>query len=369
MIIKNLSVFNEDCKFENGEIYINKEFIADSSDDDVVIDGSGLIAIPGLTDIHTHGCNGHDFCEGTDEALDAITDYLAKNGITSFTPTSMTLPEERLEKIYTNFSRYENKKGAMAVGINMEGPFISPAKKGAQNEAYIKLPDVEMFERLFKASGEKIKQVALAPERKGALEFIAAVKDKTIVAIAHTEADYNTAKKAIDEGACNITHMYNAMPPLSHRAPGVVGAAFDSNCTAELICDGLHVDECIIRATFKMFTDERIVMISDSMMATGMPNGNYELGGLPVKVDGNRATLSDGTIAGSTTNLMDCLRQTVNFGIPLESAVKAAAVNPAKVIGEYGKIGSISKGKYANIVLLDKDLNIKKVFIKGKEYI
>lgn len=369
MIIKNANIFKENCKFEKGTIMTDGELISNSSNDDITIDAEGLYAIPGLTDVHTHGCKGHDFCEGTNESLDIITKYMAQNGITSFTPTSMTLPKDRLEQIYKNFAQYDNKKGSICLGINMEGPFVSVAKKGAQNADYIQEPNVDTFEFLNKVSGNKIKQVALAPEEKNAMDFIKKVHDKTVISIAHTTADYDTVTEALNLGASNITHLFNAMPAFTHRAPGVIGAAFDNkSCFVELICDGIHIHPCVIRAAFQLFTDDRVVLISDSMMATGMEDGNYELGGQPVRVEGNRAFLSNGTIAGSATNLMDCLRQAVSFGIPLESAIKAAAVNSAKLIKEYDKVGSITTGKLANIVLLDKDLNIKKVILKGKVF-
>jgi N-acetylglucosamine-6-phosphate deacetylase len=211
--------------------------------------------------------------------------------------------------------------------------------------------------------------VTVAPEEQGAMEFIMALKEEVKISLAHTGADYDTAMKAYSHGAKHLTHMYNAMPPFTHRAPGVIGAAFDTpKCEVELICDGIHVHPSVIRATFQMFGDDRIIMISDSMMAAGMPEGEYMLGGQLVKVCEKRAELvSDGTIAGSVTNLMDCLRYVVKqVGIPFESAIKCASVNPVKSIGLYSQYGSISIGKIANIVLLDKDLNISKVILRGK---
>lgn len=368
MKIKNCNIFGEDNQFHIGSLDTDGAFIALESHDGIEIDGEGLYAIPGLIDIHIHGSYGHDFCEGTDKALDVMSDYLGKNGITAFTATSMTLPEETLLKIYENAANYQQKKGALFVGINMEGPFLAPAKKGAQNGGYLKNPDEIMFRKLNNASGNKIKLVSVAPELPGAMEFIEKCSKDVVIALAHTAADYETAAKALDLGACHITHLYNAMLPFSHRAPGVPGAAMDKEgCTVELISDGIHVDPCVVRATYKLFTDNRVVLISDNMMAVGMADGQYELGGQPVKVLGCRATLSDGTIAGSATNLMDCMRKAVSFGIPLEQAVKTASVNPAKVIGEFGNMGSLSIGKLANIVLLDKDLVIQRVIIKGKE--
>ncbi len=369
MIIKNANVFCDNYLFSKKDIYIEGELISTSCNDETIVDASDLYAIPGLIDIHIHGSVGHDFCDGTQEAICAMADYLAKNGVTSFVPASMTLSEEQLTQIYSNAGKYTGEKGSMLLGINMEGPFICSEKKGAQNGKYIKEPDINMFNNLNSISNNKIKLVSIAPEVNNALEFISAIKDNVAVSIAHTNSNYDIAKHAFEIGAKHVTHLYNAMPPLSHRSPGVIGASADSNCTVELICDGVHIHESVVRATYKLFTDERVVLVSDSMMAAGMSDGTYELGGQPVTVKGNKATLSDGTVAGSVTNLMKCMLKAIEFGIPIESAIKSATANPAKVIGEFDKIGSITSGKYANIVLLDKNFNIKSVFIKGKQYI
>ena len=371
MIIKNAKVYKENNTFEVQDIYIENELITgEEASNDEVIDATGLYAIPGLTDIHFHGCVGHDFCDGTQKAIEEIAKYQANNGVTTICPATMTLGEDTLLKIAKVAATYENKDGAILTGINMEGPYVSVEKKGAQNPAYIRKPDIEMYRRIQKESGDLIKLVAIAPEEEGAMEFISELKDEVILSLAHTTADYDTAYEALSKGANHITHLYNAMPPFSHREPGVVGAACDKpECMVELICDGIHIHPSVIRATFKMFGDDRIILISDSMMATGMPDGEYSLGGQAVKVADHKATLvTDGAIAGSATNLMDCMRNIVkNMGIPLETAVKCAAVNPAKSIGIYDKYGSIMPGKVANIVLLDKDLNIKSVILKGKE--
>lgn len=368
MIIKNADVFKENGSFEKDSIFIDGELFSDSSADETVIDADGLYAIPGLTDIHFHGCVGYDFCDGTAEAIEKMAVYEASNGITTICPATMTLSEEMLQGICETAAAYKNEKGSVLCGINMEGPFINMEKKGAQNPRYISAPDLEMYRKLQKASGNLIKLVAIAPETEGAMDFISAVKDETVLSIAHTAADYETASAALEAGASHVTHLYNAMPPFTHRSPGVIGAAFDSpSCEVELICDGVHIHPSVVRATFRLFSDDRVILISDSMMATGMPDGEYALGGQAVKVTGNRATLADGTIAGSATNLMDCMKTAVSMGIPLESAVKAAAVNPAKSIGIYDKYGSITAGKYANLVLLNKDLSIHTIILNGKK--
>lgn len=371
MIIKNAKVFGENNLFEIRDISIEDSLITDQKiSDNQVIDGTGLYAIPGLTDIHFHGCVGYDFCDGSHEAIETMAKYQAKNGVTTICPATMTLDEEKLMKIAEVASNYKSVEGSILCGINMEGPYVSVKKKGAQNEAFIRKPDIAMYRKMQEKSGNLIKLVAIAPEEEGAMDFISKLKDEVILSLAHTTADYDTAYEALDKGASHVTHLYNAMPPFSHREPGVIGAACDMpNCNVELICDGIHLHPSVVRTTFKMFGDDRIILISDSMMATGMPDGEYSLGGQAVKVVANKATLvSDGAIAGSATNLMDCMRNVVkNMGIPLETAVKCAAVNSAKSIGIFDKYGSIAPGKVANIVLLDQNLDIKSVILKGKE--
>lgn len=371
MLVKNVKVFQEDGSFVLGDIIINGEYFDNSAqaDDTEIIDGNGQYAIPGLTDVHFHGCVGYDFCDGNEEAIKAMAEYELANGIMTICPATMTLAEDTLLDIAKAAATYKSTTGADLVGINMEGPFISLEKKGAQNPAYIHKPDVEMFRRLQVASGNLFKLCAIAPEQEGALDFITGLKDEVVLSIAHTNADYETANKAIHAGARQVTHLYNAMNSFSHRAPGVVSAACDhEEVKVELICDGIHVHPSSIRTTFKMFGDDRIVMISDSMMATGKPDGTYALGGQEVTVKGNLATLTQGgAIAGSVTNLMNCIRYAVNeAGISLGSAVKCAAVNSAKSIGIYDQYGSITKNKFANLVLLDEDLNITKLIKKGK---
>lgn len=369
MIIRNAVVFNSNFQFEKKDIQIkNGVFVESSEPDSEVIDGSGLYAIPGLTDVHFHGCTGYDFCDGTEEAIQAIADYQLKHGITNIVPATMTFDEKRLTDIMHTAKAHKNQSGADLCGINMEGPFISTAKKGAQNPRYIHNPDIDMFRRLQDASGGLIKLVDIAPEEESSMEFVEALKDEVTVSIAHTTADYETADLAFSKGVKQVTHLYNAMPPFKHRAPGVIGAAFDhKNVYVELICDGIHIHPSVVRATFQLFGDDRVVLISDSMMAAGLADGDYSLGGQGVKVTGSLATLSDGTIAGSVTNLMKCMRIAVQkMGVPLESAVKAAAVNPAKSVGIFDRYGSIEPGKIGNVLLLDKELNLITVIQRGR---
>ena len=378
MIIRNALVYGEDKTFSRLDIRIEEDVFTEicpslaPSENESVLDADGLYAIPGLIDIHFHGCMGHDFCDGTVEAIDAITRYEASCGVTSVCPATMTVSPESLVQVMDAARTYNESPArpgqASLVGINMEGPFISEAKKGAQAAEHIRLCDEALFCSLQERSSGLIKLVDIAPENEGAMEFIDALHDKVTISLAHTTADYQTAKEAYDRGARHATHLYNAMPPFTHRAPGVVGAAFDSpHCRAELICAGVHILPSVVRATFQLFGDDRMILISDSMRAAGMEDGQYTLGGQDVAVKGKYATLvSDGALAGSVTNLMDCMRTAVKeMQIPLESAIACATMNPAKAIGIYDRYGSISTGKIANLVLLDQDLNLRQVIIHG----
>jgi N-acetylglucosamine-6-phosphate deacetylase len=251
----------------------------------------------------------------------------------------------------------------------MEGPFLSPEKNGAQAADHLHLTDVAMFERLFQAAEGLLKIVCVAPELPGAMDFIHRVKDRCRVSVGHTNADYAAAVKAFHAGALQVTHLYNGMPPFLHRAPGVVGAAFDSEqVSAELICDGYHVHESAVRAAFAMFTAERIILVSDSLSCLGMPEGTYESGGMKICRKNGFAVLEDGvTFAGSDTNLFQCLKKAISFGIKPEHAIKAATLNPAKAIGADELVGSIAQGKAADFVVCDRDFNIRQCYIGGNQ--
>ena len=381
MIIDHVKVFTEDKKFTDGGIVIKDGTIEQvytegnrPQTEDEILDGKGMYAIPGLIDLHFHGCKGDDFCDGSRDAIVRIAEYEASVGVTAIAPATMTLPVEELEQILLVAAEYKkgphSKKEADFVGINMEGPFISPAKKGAQDERNIIPCDVKVCERFLKASEGLVKFMGIAPEEsENAVAFIEEVKDKVNVSLAHTNADYDTAMAAFNAGADHAVHLYNAMPAFTHRAPGVIGAVYDSkHVMAEIICDGVHIHPAAVRATFEMMGEDRMILISDSMRAAGMPDGSYTLGGLDVNVVGNRATLaSDGAIAGSVTNLMDCMKTAVKtMNIPLETAVACATINPAKSLGIDAEYGSIRAGKKAHIVLMDQELNVQQVIKDGE---
>lgn len=372
-IINGLA-FQADGSFAANTVYLSHNRILSECEynalaaEECTFDACGAYVIPGLTDIHFHGCMGADCCDGTQEAFRTIAEYQLRHGITSITPATMTMPEETLLAICQTAKDFDCENGADFCGLYMEGPFISTAKKGAQNEHYIRTADSAMLGRLQHISGNKIRTVVVAPETEGALDFIKKNAGETNISLAHTVADYDTAKEALSCGASQLTHLYNAMPPFSHRAPGPIGAAADhETCMVELICDGVHIHPSAVRTTFKIFGDDRIILISDSMRATGMKNGTYDLGGQTVHVNGNLAVLEDGTLAGSVTNLMDCVLTAVKeMKIPLASVIKCAATNPVRAIGLSDDYGTLEPGKYANIVLLDQNLEIRQIWHRGR---
>ena len=332
-------------------------------------DLEGMYVIPGLIDIHSHGNSGYDFSDGNAEGVREMGRYYARHGITSFAPTSMTLPYDRLETAFLTAGSYrEDWDGASSrlAGIHMEGPFFSEKKKGAQNSAYLRLPDADAVTRLQKACGGLIRIVDVAPELPGTEEFIKEVSLYCRVSLAHTDASYEDAVRAFDAGASHVTHLFNAMPSLHHREPGVIGAAGErEKVTAELICDGLHVHPSVIRLAFKVFAG-RICLISDSLRCCGMPDGEYELGGQTVYLRDGQARLADGTLAGAVSNLFDDMVNAIRFGIPLEQAVMAATINPARAIGADHETGSLEAGKMADFVVCDKEWKIRQVVIGGK---
>ena len=365
MIIKGGKVFQEDGSFLEQALYINDHRLVDKAeyqDDEKVIEAEGLLVLPGLVDIHSHGAAGEDFSDGNPEGLKKILQYEKRCGITSYCPTSMTFPKERLRQIFASIKGAQTEEGAKVVGINMEGPFLDPAKKGAHVEKWIAAPDVAFVRELNQDADGLVRLVTLAPNMDGAEEFIKEMHEEVCISLGHTAADYDCASRAMKLGAHHVTHLYNAMQPFGHRAPGLIGAAMDDpECMVELICDGYHIHPSAIRAAFRMFGPERVILISDSMRATGMENGTYELGGQEVTVKDRKAVLKDGTLAGSATNLYGCMCKAVEFGIPLEQAIMAATANPARSIGIFDRVGSIRIGKQADLLLVSENLELKRV--------
>ena len=365
-------VFDLEKGFVERELHTDGILLSAVSGDGEVLDAQGCYVIPGLVDVHFHGCVGEDFSDATPEGLQRIADYELSQGVTYICPAGMTLPEDQLTAICKNTAAHRAKStgGAEVVGAHLEGPFLSTAKKGAQNADFLHDPDVPMLRRLQEAAEGCVRLVTVAPEQPGAMAFIRAATEMGVtVSVGHTVADYDTAMAAFAAGATHATHLYNGMPPLHHRSPGVIGAAFDTpGVQAELICDGIHIHGAMVRLAFRLFGRERVILISDSLRATGMPDGQYPFGGQEIEVHGSRATIvgHPETLAGSVTSLMGCLRQAVRFGIPLADAVRSCTYNPAQSIGIEGRAGTLEDGKEASFVLLNKeDLSIRAIVFKG----
>lgn len=332
-------------------------------------DLDGALVIPGLVDIHVHGCAGADFSDGDYAGLVRMARYLARRGVTSFAPASMTLPYDALDKAFHAAARLRREglaDGARLMGIQMEGPFLSREKRGSQNPAYLRLPDRDRFLRLYDAAEGLLRIVDVAPELPGAVEFTRRASEKCRVSVAHTAAGYDQAAAVFDAGATHLTHLFNAMSGIHHRHPGPIGAASErENITAELICDGIHVHPSAVRMAFRLFPG-RICLISDALRCCGMADGSYSLGGQEILLSGGVARLTGGAIAGSAADLYQCMRRAVSFGIPREQAVWAATALPARVIGRESETGAIADGRAADFVICGGELEPEAVYLGGK---
>lgn len=358
--------------FEEGELQIAAgRFAGDvgGAADGEVVDATGCYVIPGLVDLHFHGSAGADVSDGDEEGLHKMGAYEASRGVTAMCPATMTLPEDVLLRAAEAAAAYVPAANeADLVGINMEGPYISPGKVGAQNPDYVRNPSVEEFRRLQEAAGGLFKLVDIAPEEPGADVFIQQLGDEARISVAHTSCDYETAAHASQEGARHLTHCYNAMPSMHHRTPGPIPAAAEHDeVTAEIIADGVHIHPAMVRLAFKLFGDDRMILISDTLRAAGLGDGVYDLGGQDVTVKGYEARIDNGALAGSVSDLMRCLYVAVTqMGIPLASAVKAASANPARALGLSTLYGSLQPGHVADAVLLDEEtLEVKAVILRG----
>ena len=379
--MKKYKIFAEDKKFYLGNINCSEDgrfssvHLEEELREEEVFQRKEDFLIPGLIDIHFHGCLGQDFCDGTRDAIECLAKYEIEHGVTGICPATLTLALDDLDAVLSlarDYAEEGEKEGkARLLGINMEGPFISHVKKGAQNEKYILQCDEKILSRFIESSGGLVKFVGLAPEENPDFEeFIKKAKGRVKISLAHTNADFETALLAYRAGASHAVHLFNAMTGLDHRNPGVVGATVESKeVYAELITDGIHVHPVMVRAAFALLGEDRVVLISDSLRSTGMPDGIYDLGGQKVKKEGKRCTLVEGgNLAGSGSNVFDCMKTAVQvMRIPFKKAILASTINPAKSLGVEKELGSISVGKRADYLILDNDLNLKAVYQSGKE--
>ncbi len=371
---KNAKIFCSDFQFHSGAFEVKEgrfgAVLPESVPADAV-DLRGALVLPGLIDVHSHGNSGYDFSDGSYEGLEEMARYYLSCGVTSFAPASMTLPYQVLEKAFATARTLADRQPqgcARLMGIQMEGPYFSEAKKGAQNAAYLKTPDFEGFQKLYEGCGGLVRIVDVAPELPGAEEFIRKASALCTVSVAHTDSDYDHAKAGFDAGATHLTHLYNAMPGINHRKPGVIPAAVESSqVRAEIICDGLHIHPAAVRLAFSMFGGQRMILISDSGRCAGQPDGTtFELGGQMATLTDGVARLADGTIACSAANLWQCLVNTVSFGVAPEDAIRAATYNPACALGVQDRVGAIAPGYLADFVVCDEGYNRKAVYLGGK---
>jgi N-acetylglucosamine-6-phosphate deacetylase len=331
------------------------------------------IASPGFIDVHIHGAGGHDVMEGTDGALDAISSMIGAHGTTSFLATTVTADPNAICKSSEEIARYiaqqhsRSRAGAEVLGIHFEGPFINPIRRGVHPPEWIRLPSAELLERFISAAKGNALLLTIAPELLGAMPCIdAARKAGMVVGMGHTDATYEQARAGLARGAHHAIHTYNAMRPFSHRDAGVIGAVLTSpEITAELIADGVHVEEAAMRLLLQAKGAGGVILVSDGISATGMPDGNYILGGFAVTVSGGVCRNLEGKLAGSTLTLDHALRNIVRLGASVKDAVQMLTFNPAKLLGIEHKKGALRANADADVVLLDEALEVTQVFTRG----
>ncbi|MBQ7546268.1 MAG: N-acetylglucosamine-6-phosphate deacetylase [Clostridia bacterium] len=369
MLIQNGIVYDGSFHPQRADVLLRGDRIAQIGGDlpqtDDVLDCTGCTVVPGFVDIHIHGGGGGDMADADPQSLQKMSRYLARCGVTSFCPASMTLPREALETQFAAVEAFKgSEEGARILGVRMEGPYISMEKKGAQCGDWIRPADIEEFRALHAIS--RVCAVDVAPETEGACAFAEVVSACCTVSAGHTAATFEQMQQGLLHGFSHGTHLFNAMPPIRNRDPGAVTALLCSDtATAELICDGFHNHPAVVRMAFRLLGSDRAVVISDSMRAAGCADGDYVLGGQRVFVRNGKARLSDGTIAASTTNLHEEFCNLLAWGIPFADALRACTINPARVAGADAHIGSIEPGKAADLLVLDAQNRIRYTIAHG----
>ncbi|WP_432666970.1 N-acetylglucosamine-6-phosphate deacetylase [Wukongibacter baidiensis] len=371
--IRNVNIVLTDRVILNGTIVFDEKIqeILHSSDlskykDIEVIDGMGGYVTPGFIDIHIHGFYGHDTMEGSYEAINTMSKNVVKTGVTSFLPTTMTMEYKIIKRALENVVSIKEEKfdGAKVLGVNLEGPFINPKYKGAQMEEYILEPDIQLIEDYL----DIIKIVTVAPEISGAEDFIKKIKEKGIVtSVGHSGATYEEVERAREWGLSHATHLFNAMTGLHHRKPGVVGAVLSTEMTCEIIVDNVHLNPAILKIITRAKDNKDIILITDSMQAGGLSEDVYSLGGQKVIVRNGEARLESGALAGSVLTIDRAIRNMLSAtGLPINEVVNMATINPARLLKIDDKIGHLKEGLQSDIVLLNRDFRVEKVYLEGE---
>lgn len=333
-------------------------------------DFPGCTLAPALFDVHMHGGMGHDVMEATPEAISAVGHLLARNGVGAYLATTMTAPLDYILRSLEGIARFINSRnhGARPLGIHIEGPFLSPHKRGCHPTALLLTPTVALFDRMWQASQGNIRLMTIAPELPNAPEVIAhATKLGVRCSIGHSNAVASEAKAGIRAGAVSATHTYNAMRAFDHKDSGILGEVLtNDNLYAELICDGFHVDPPAVNIWWRCKGSERAILITDAMSAAGMPDGNYKLGELDVQVKGGKATADENTLAGSTLTLNRGVKNFAAFtGAPIDQAARLATQNPARMTGFDNEVGALTKGRNADITVLSEENEVVETYLHG----
>lgn len=369
MIIENIRFLDKNYKLVKGKIEYNNGYFTEITGTETR-DAKTDIIIPGMVDIHTHGCGGVDPMECDEKEFEKMAMCYAQNGTTTFLATTLTDNFNKIKNMVKKVSKVMEKNlfGARVSGVHMEGPhFAGDEYIGANNARYVRKLNIPEMKELINLYPNVIKIEDVDPTLEGAEEYIRTFKQFYNISLGHTSADFECAKKAFLFGAKNITHSFNGMKPLHHRHPNMIGAAFNSNVFMEIICDGFHIHPEIIKIAYKLAGAERLSFISDSLCSMGAEEGEYVIGGLKTIVKNNEARLEDGTICGGMTPLYRQVLNAVSYGIPFNMAVKCATLTPARAAGIDDVCGSIEEGKLADFLVLNKDYELKSVYVGGRE--